>query len=82
MALKQKKGLEQKTPLDIPGPSLPLKIPSNTSDLQRLICLLGNRTKSELTGKSKQELIDLSGTYPTVEQAALWKSSLKQLLKD
>jgi hypothetical protein len=69
-------------PKAIPGPSLPLKLPGTTESLQRLICLLGNRTKGELGAKARQELESLIGIYPTVEQAALWKCNLKQLLKD
>jgi hypothetical protein len=49
--------------------------------LQRAILLLGNRTKSELGDKPKAELENLIGAYPTSEQAALWKQSLKQLAK-
>ena len=66
----------------IPGPSLPLKLPNTNESLQRLICLLGNRTKGELGAKARQELELLIGMYPTVEQATLWKHNLKQLVKD
>lgn len=66
----------------IPGPSLPLKLPGTTESLQRVICLLGNRTKGELGAKARQELESLIGIYPSVEQAALWKRNLKQLLQD
>jgi len=69
-------------PKAIPGASLPLKLPGTTESLQRLICLLGNRTKGELGSKARQELESLIGIYPTVEQAALWKHNLKQLLQD
>ena len=64
------------------GPSLPLKLPGTTESLQRVICLLGNRTKGELGTKARQELESLIGIYPSVEQAALWKRNLKQLLQD
>lgn len=69
-------------PKAIPGASLPLQLPSTPESLQRLICLLGNRTKGELGAKARQELESLIGTYPNVEQAALWKHNLKQLLQD
>lgn len=69
-------------PQAIPGPSLPLKLPSTNESLQRLICLLGNRTRGELGAKARQELESLIGIYPTVEQATLWKRNLKQLVKD
>ena len=64
------------------GPSLPLKLPGTTESLQRVICLLGNRTKGELGTKARQEIESLIGIYPSVEQAALWKRNLKQLLQD
>ena len=69
-------------PKAIPGASLPLKLPGTIESLQRLICLLGNRTKGELGAKARQELESLIGIYPTVEQAALWKQNLKQLVQD
>lgn len=69
-------------PKAIPGASLPLQIPGTTESLQRLICLLGNRTKGELGAKARQELESLIGTYPNVQQAALWKHNLKQLLQN
>lgn len=61
--------------------NLPPQIPGTTEDLQRLILLLGNRTKADLTTKTKRELIALIGAYPTSEQAAAWKQNLKQLVK-
>lgn len=69
-------------PKAIPGASLPLQLPNTPESLQRLICLLGNRTKGELGAKARQELESLIGTYPNVEQAALWKHNLKQLVQD
>jgi hypothetical protein len=61
--------------------NLPPKLPGTSEALQRAILLLGNRTKSELGDKSRQELQALIGAYPTSEQAALWKQTLKQLVK-
>jgi hypothetical protein len=61
--------------------NLPPKLPGTSEALQRAILLLGNRTKSELGDKSKTELENLIGAYPTSEQAALWKQVLKQLAK-
>ncbi len=68
---------------DVPNPEsdLPPKLPSTSEALQRAILLLGNRTKTELTDKSRQELVELLGTYPTVEKAAQWKQRLKQIVK-
>ena len=82
MAKKKTPKSTQDNPKAIPGPSLPLKLPGTIESLQRLICLLGNRTKGELGAKARQELESLIGTYPTAEQAALWKHNLKQLVKD
>ena len=61
--------------------NLPPKLPGRAEALQRAILLLGNRTKSQLTDKSRRELEELIGAYPTSEQAALWKQSLKQLAR-
>lgn len=62
--------------------NLPPQIPGTTEGLKRAVLLLGNRTKGELTNKPKGELVELVGTYPTSEQASLWKQSLKQLVKE
>lgn len=64
-----------------PTNNLPPLIPGTAEGLQRAIILLGSRVKGELTTKPKQELVELIGTYPTPEQAAVWKSQLKQLTK-
>jgi hypothetical protein len=61
--------------------NLPPKLPGTSEALQRAILLLGNRTKSELGDKSRAELQNLIGAYPTSEQAALWKQTLKQLVR-
>lgn len=82
MAKKKTHKLTQNDPQAIPGPSLPLKLPGTNESLQRVICLLGNRTKGELGAKARQELVSLIGIYPSVEQAALWKHNLKPLLQD
>ncbi len=61
--------------------NLPSKLPGSPEALQRAILLLGNRTKTELGDKPRRELEDLIGAYPTSEQAALWKQTLKQLAR-
>jgi hypothetical protein len=62
--------------------NLPPKLPGTAEALQRAILLLGNRTKSQLGDKSRGELENLIGAYPTSsEQAALWKKTLKQLVR-
>ncbi len=62
-------------------PSFPPKIPDNARELERAICLLGNRTKSDLGTKSRLELRILLGAYPTAEEAASWKQTLKAISK-
>ncbi|HIK26630.1 MAG: hypothetical protein N3E45_09365 [Oscillatoriaceae bacterium SKW80] len=62
-------------------PSFPPKIPDNPRELERAICLLGNRTKNELGTKSRLELKNLIGIYPTAEEAASWKQTLKAISK-
>lgn len=64
-----------------PTNNLPPLIPGTPEGLQRAIVLLGSRVKGDLTTKPKRELVELIGTYPTPEQAAIWKSQLKQLSK-
>jgi hypothetical protein len=68
---------------NVPNPAsdLPPKLPSTSEALQRAILLLGNRTKTELTDKSRCELVELLGSYPSTEQAGAWKQRLKQLVK-
>ncbi|NEO31603.1 MAG: hypothetical protein F6K36_14440 [Symploca sp. SIO3C6] len=73
--------MESKVKSDYETASLPPKIPGTAEGISRVICLLGNRTKAELKRKAQQELIDLIGTYPNIQQAAEWKKSLRQLSK-
>jgi hypothetical protein len=67
---------------DVPNPAsdLPPKLPNTSEALQRAILLLGNRTKTELTDKSRYELVELLGSYPSAEQAAVirWSETLAQ----
>ena len=60
---------------------LPPQIPQSEEKLERAICLLGSRTKVELSSKSAQELVALVGRYPNPQEAVLWKQFLKQMLK-
>ncbi len=60
---------------------LPPQIPQSSKDVERAICLLGSRTKVELSGKPQQELIALVGRYPNPQEAATWKQHLKQMVK-
>lgn len=57
-------------------------IPRSLPELERAVCLLGNRTKAELKQKSQQELTELVGFYPTIEQATAWKQMLNRIAKD
>lgn len=72
---------QQHTSTATPTNNLPPLIPGTAEGLQRAIILLGSRVKGELTNKPKGELVELIGTYPTPEQAVVWKAQLKQLSK-
>ena len=58
---------------------LPPRVPTELEELDRLICLLGNRTKADLTPKSRKALIGLCGAYPDGTTASLWKAELRQI---
>jgi hypothetical protein len=60
---------------------LPPQIPQSEEKLERAICLLGSRSKVELSSKSARELVALMGRYPNPEEAVVWKQYLKQTLK-
>lgn len=61
-------------------PQLP-KVPKKLVSLKRAIALLGHRVNTELRPKTKKELIDLVGTYPTSGQAKTWKELLEKKAK-
>ena len=67
------------TALEFTGTTYPFRWPKDEARFQRLISLLGHRTKGELKNKARQELIGLIGSYPSAEQAAFWKKNLKTL---
>lgn len=73
--------MSENKPLKEKTTPLPNKLPVDKEQLERTITLLGNRVKSELQTKARQELIELVGSYPSVEQASIWKSALKKILK-
>lgn len=73
--------MSQKSPSNKAISALPVKIPVDTASLQRAIALLGNRAQADLQTKPRQELVELIGSYPSAEQAAIWKQALKQLHK-
>ncbi|HEY9642159.1 MAG TPA: hypothetical protein V6C57_16855 [Coleofasciculaceae cyanobacterium] len=60
---------------------LPPKMPTHPDELNRAICLLGNRITSDLKDKARQELMLLLGVYPTLEQAGTWKQVLTKKYK-
>lgn len=62
--------------------SLPPRIPDNVPVLDRLITLLGNRSRGPLTEKPKRELKALCGVYPDPLTATRWKTALKELRAD
>jgi hypothetical protein len=62
--------------------SLPPRIPDDVPTLDRLITLLGNRSRGPLTPKPKRELEALCGAYPDPQTATRWKTALKELRAD
>jgi hypothetical protein len=58
---------------------LPPRVPDDLPALDRLITLLGNRTKGPLGPGPTRELTRLAGAYPDPTTAARWKSELKDL---
>ena len=61
---------------------LPPKLPQEAEALNRAICLLGNRMMADLKGKGHQELINLLGIYPSLEQASAWKQTLTKQYRE
>ncbi len=59
----------------------PPQIPQFKEKLERAISLLGNRIQAELKSKPAQELVTLLGRYPSLEEAIVWKHSLKQMTR-
>ena len=59
--------------------SLPPKVPTTLAALDRLVMLLGNRSKGPLTPKPKRELEQLCGAYPDPLTATRWKTELKEI---
>ena len=62
--------------------SLPPKVPTTLAALDRLVMLLGNRSKGPLTPKPKRELEELCGVYPDPQTATRWKTELKEIRKE
>ena len=60
---------------------LPPQIPQSKDELERAISLLGNRIQANLKSTPAQELVKLIGRYPSLEEATVWKQSLKQMTR-
>jgi hypothetical protein len=58
--------------------SLPPRLPRNAGELERVIMLLGERKKTELNERARNDLLQLLGVYPTVKEAAFWKRVLRR----
>ncbi len=61
---------------------LPPRVPTTLTGLDRLIMLLGHRSKGPLTPKTKAELEELAGCYPDTETSVRWKTALKEIRKE
>lgn len=60
-----------------------LQVPVQPSQISRAVQLLGNSINSKLGSRSERELKNLLGDLPTnIEEARLWKSALKALIKE
>lgn len=62
--------------------SLPPRVPTTLAPLDRLIALLGNRSRGPLTTKPKAELEELAGAYPDEATATRWKTALKEIRQE
>ncbi|MEE8408652.1 MAG: hypothetical protein V3T05_03510 [Myxococcota bacterium] len=60
----------------------PPLVPDTLEGIERGIMLLGNRTKTPLRRKARDELKALIGAYPNPAQAAAWKQMLTRMRKD
>jgi len=61
---------------------LPPRVPTTLAALDRLIMLLGHRSKGPLTPKTRAELEQLAGCYPDPETCVRWKGALKEIRKE
>jgi len=67
---------------DLNAISLPPRLPQNRQELDRALILLGCRKQAELSARTRCELAELIGVYPTIEEAALWKRVLRRACQD
>jgi len=61
---------------------LPPRVPTTLAALDRLIMLLGHRSKGPLTPKTRAELEQMAGCYPDPETCVRWKGALKEIRKE
>jgi hypothetical protein len=59
---------------------LPPRVPSELPEMDRLVMLLGSRSKCvDLSARVRAELITLCGVYPDPLTAARWKKHLREI---
>jgi len=65
-------------------PELPPKVPVDLADLLRSVQLLGAlcQAGARLHEKHRRDLVRLLGCVPTPQQAALWKTQLKEIRRE
>jgi hypothetical protein len=66
----------------MPTDDYPPRVPELLFQLDRAICLLGERKKNALSARTCSELVDLLGACPSPPTAAAWKMKLKELRRD
>lgn len=66
----------------MPIDDYPPNVPEQLFQLERAICLLGERTKNALSARTCSELVELLGECPSPPLAAAWKMKLKELRRD
>ncbi len=65
-------------------PDLPPKVPVTLPDLLRAVQLLGalGQAGTRLGEKHRQELVRLLGCVPSQQEAAHWKTQLKEIRRE
>lgn len=61
--------------------ALPPRVPKKVDKLNRAISLLGNCVTVQLRDKTQKELEQLIGTYPTKQQAKIWRKRLQEVAR-
>jgi hypothetical protein len=62
--------------------SLPPRLPQSGEELERVITLLGNRKQAELNPSAHNDLRELLGVYPSVDEASFWKRVLRRVCRE